>query len=449
MADAPNQRSEDRRQRTDGRNQKSESEPRPSAGLISDFRPLTAGAGPFAVAAVGLLAAFALFQAVATNNFPDFFIYRAGSDIGLHGESPYRLGPIRERVLVQFPDAAPKPEDTEQEKADSFVNNCGFFLPPQAVIVFAPYTLVPYPVAKVLWALTIGAAGAGCVLVLRVFGGSPPRSLSEQLIPCFLLLNFLVVGVVMVGQTTILAAGCVVVGQWCFERRWPVLGAVLWAIPFVKPHLALPLIPLAWHLGGWKRAAAVAGVVAGLNAAGLAVARVSPFDYLDFLAASHEAVVFNQVWRNHEITSWNRLLLVVTEPAGRPVVVRQTAWTALGAYLVWGGLVAGRVGLAGVRPSAAWAAAAAVAGAVECPQVLGYEALVLLVAVPWVRELFAGGWRGRGWLAVLVLGSQAAVPYQAANTVGVTFHRPLAVALFAALVLVGPVRPVRADNESV
>jgi hypothetical protein len=396
---------------------------------------------PFAVAAVGLLTAFALFQAVATNNFPDFFIYRAGSDIALHGESPYRIDPIRDRVLDQFPDAKPKDDAPEEEKRDSFVNNCGFFLPPQAIIVFAPYTLVPYPVAKVLWAITIGASGAGCLLVLRIFGGGPPRSLSEQLLPCFLLLNFLTIGVVMVGQTTILCAGCVGVGQWCFERKWIILGAVLWSIPFIKPHLALPLIPLAWYLGGWRRAAAVAGVVAGLNVAGLLIARVSPLDYVNFLQASHESVVFNQVWRNHEIASWNRLLFVVAELLGREVVVQQTAWTALGAYLVWGGLVLARVSLAGERPSPAWAAAAAVAGAVECPQVLGYEALMLLIAVPWVRELFAGGWRVRGWLAVVVLVLQAAVPFQAANTIGATFHRPLAVMLFAVFVLAGPIAP--------
>lgn len=394
----------------------------------------------FARVAVAGLTAFALLQALAANNFPDFFIYRSGSDIALHGESPYRLDPIRERVLDQFPDAAPKPEDTEQEKADSFVNNCGFFLPPQAILVFAPFTLVPYPVAKVLWAIVVGASGAGCLLVLRIFGGRPPRSLSEQLLPCFLLLNFLTIGIVMVGQTTILCVGCIAVGQWCFERKWAVLGALLWSVPFIKPHLALPLLPLAWYLGGWQRAAAVAGVVAALNGAGLLIAHVSPLDYANFLKDAHESVVFNQVARNHEIASWNRLLLVVTEWLNVPVAIQQTAWTALGAYLVWGGLVLARVTLAGELPSPAWAAAAAVAGAVECPQVLGYEALLLLLAVPWVRELFAGGWRVRGWLAVAVLALQAAVPFQAAHMVGATFHRPLAVALFALIVLVGPLK---------
>jgi hypothetical protein len=394
----------------------------------------------FAVAAVGLLTAFALFQALTQNNFPDFFIYRAGAELALQRQSPYRLEPIRERVAEQFPDANPKPTDTEQEKADRLVNNCGFFLPPQAVVVFAPFAAVPYPVAKVLWAAVTGLSAAAVLLLLRTFGTRPPDSLIGRLIPLFLLLNFLTIGVVVVGQTTLLCVGCVVAGQWCFERRWPLLGALLWAIPFVKPHLALPLLPLAWYLGGWKRAASVAGVVAGLNVAGCLIAGVTPQDYLQFLADSHRTVAFNLVERNYEITGWNRLLFVVSEWLGRPVVIQQSAWVTLGSYLVWFGLVIGRVAAAGEWPSAAWAAAAAVAGAVVCPQVLGYEALILAVAVPWVRELFAGGWRVRGWAAVVVLGSQA-IPFQVADKVGIDFHRPLGVALFAVLVLVGPITP--------
>ncbi|CEF48229.1 unnamed protein product [uncultured bacterium] len=409
--------------------------------------PRPADAGPFALAAVGLLTAFALLQAVTQNNFPDFFIYRAGAELGLHHESPYRLDPIRQRVAEQFPDSTPQVGDTEQEKEDRLVNNCGFFLPPQAVGVFAPFAAVPYPAAKVLWALTTGLSAAAVLLLLRTFGTRPPDSLIGRLIPLFLMLNFLTIGIVVVGQTTLLCVGCVAAGQWCFERRRPLLGAVLWAVPFVKPHLALPLLPLAWYLGGWKRAAAVAGVVGGLNLTGCLIAGVSPREYLEFLGASHSTVAFNLVERNYEITGWNRLVFVVTEWFGRPVAVQQTAWVTMGSYLVWFGLVIGRVAVAGEQPTAAWAAAAAAAAAVVCPQVLGYEALMLAVAVPWVRELFAGGWRVRGWAAVVVLGMQA-IPFQVADKFGIDFHRPLGGALFAVLVLVGPIRVSR-DPEGI
>ena len=285
--------------------------------------------------------------------------------------------------------------------------------------------------------MVIGLSAAAVLLLLRTFGTSPPHSLIGRLIPLFLLLNFLTIAIVFIGQTTLLCLGCVAAGQWCFERKWPILGAVLWAIPFLKPHLALPLLPLAWYLGGWKRAAAIAGVVAGLNLAGCLIAGVSPGEYLEFLRSMHGSVAYNRVERNYGITGWNRTLFVVSAWFDRPVAIQQTAWVTLGSYVVWFGLAIGRVAISGKLPSAAWAAAAAMAGAVVCPQVLGYEALMLAVAVPWVRELFVGGWRFRGWAAVIVLGMQA-IPIQTLDAVGFTFHAPLGAALFAILVLVGP-----------
>ena len=101
--------------------------------------PITRPPSPvFGYAAVGLLTLFALLQALAQNKFPDFFIYRTGAELALHRESPYDLNKIRAAVGAQFPDANPKDTDTENEKADRLVNNCGFFLPPQAVVVFNP-----------------------------------------------------------------------------------------------------------------------------------------------------------------------------------------------------------------------------------------------------------------------------------------------------------------------
>ena len=81
--------------------------------------------------------------------------------------------------------------------------------------------------------------------------------------------------------------------------------------PFVKPHLALPLVPLAWFLGGWKRAAGLVAVVAGLNLAGGALTG-SPLlvlDYLRELAGRHQAVTFNRAADNPQISSWNRALI--------------------------------------------------------------------------------------------------------------------------------------------
>src|SRR5206468_3895753 len=79
--------------------------------------------------------------------------------------------------------------------------------------------------------------------------------------------------------------------------------------------------------------------------------------------------------------------------------------TIVAGFLVWFGLVVGRCAATNATPSPAWAAATAV-GAVFFAQVLVYELLFLAVAVPWIRGLFASGWRVRAWLAVLLMAVQ-------------------------------------------
>jgi hypothetical protein len=380
-----------------------------------------------------------MLQAVATNNFPDLFIYRLGAEIGLRGESPYDLPRIRAAAAAQFPDPDPKPE--------SFIYNCGYFLPPMAILVYAPFAVLPWPAAKLAWAVACGVAGYAITKLPGLFrrpDDPPPTGLVWLLVPFLLLLNPFILQIVMVGQVTVVSLGCVALGQWAFERKRPVLGTLLWSVAFVKPHIALPLVPLAWYLGGWKRAAGLVVVVAALNLFGATLAGGSPLflrDYLAFLPTGHKEVMFNQARLNPQITSWNRLLFALGGP-----LVELTAVTTLGGYLVWFGLAMGRCAIGGKPPSPAWAAAAAVAGAVVCSQVLAYEMLFLAVAIPWVRELFAGGWKALGWAAVLLLGVQLIpVPVE---TLVFDFYRPAGAMAFATLVLVGPVAPVGHEASS-
>jgi hypothetical protein len=390
------------------------------------------------LAAVGLFTAFAVARAANPHTFPDFFIFRLGSELTARGENPYDLAKVRAAVAAQFPDPDPKPT--------SFVNNCGYFLPPAATVLFLPFAALPWREAKVAWALLQGLAAVAIATLpqrLRRPGDPAPAGLLPMLVPLVLLLNWLPLDVVTVGQFAVVFVGCVAGGLWCFERggRWVWVGVLLWAAAFVKPHVALPLVPLAWYLGGWRRAAALVAAVAALNLLGATLAGGSPLflrDYFAYLGTGFGAVVYNRAELNYEMTSWNRLLFVTTG-----VLVEQTAATAVAAYLAWFGLVALRCRAAGVRPSAAWALAAAAAGAAWCPQVLGYEAFVLVLAVPWVRDLFAAGRRGWAAAAVLLLALQA-VRFGTLHAVGFEAHRPVGVALFALVVLAGPPRPGRA-----
>jgi hypothetical protein len=427
-------------------------------------------------AGIGLLAAlllgsFALFQALATNNFPDLFIYRIGPLLVSEGRTPYDVPLVRSRVDEQFPEGRAlagglyqirdqwNPEFPEPKSAeDSLVNNCGYFPPPLAIVVYLPFAVLPWGGAKVLWAVVTALTAWAVARVpdqFRAPGQPPaPQTLVWLIVPLALVLNPLAVATVVVGQTPLWSVACVIAGQMCFDRRRMWLGAAFWAIPFVKPHLALPLIPLAWYLGGWKRAAAVLTIVAALNLIGATLAGGSPLylkDYLDYVPTAHKEVLYNRAERNPQITSWNRLLFSLGGP-----LIELTIVTTVAGYLVWGGLVLGRVALAGEKPSASWAVAAAVAGALTCCQVLGYELLALTLAVPFIRDLFAGGWKWRGWAAVLLLLSQQVpIPFEALQRAAgdapppiihwalvlVESSRPLGAMVLAVLVLIGPVAP--------
>ncbi|MFO0799282.1 MAG: glycosyltransferase family 87 protein [Gemmataceae bacterium] len=388
-----------------------------------------------AAAAALLVFAFGVFQARTANVAPDLFIYRLGSQLGLRAENPYDTAAVRPAVVEQFPElntgAAPLGE------------NCGYFLPPGAVVEFAPFALLSWPDAKLLWAVVNGLAAyavARVVTVARPAGQPSGPDLVRLLVPFALVLNFLALAVVTVGQTTLVAAGCVVVGLVAFGRGWNVAGAVLWALPFVKPHVALPLLPLAWFLGGWKRAAGVLLVVGGLNLLGAMFVGGTPLFLLDYVkqaGAGHQTVVFNRAELAYEMTSWNRLLYLAS---GERVLVEQSAATMLLSYAVGFGLVALRCVAARTRPSEAWALAMAAALAVVCPQVLGYELVGLVVTIPWVRDLFAAGRRGWGLAAVLLLGVQL-VPFPTMQALGVEWHRPGGAMAFALMALCGPLRP--------
>ena len=64
--------------------------------------------------------------------------------------------------------------------------------------------------------------------------------------------------------------------------------------------------------------------------------------------------------------------------------------------------------------------------------------MILALAVPWVREASANGYRFVGGLGTALLVAQL-IPFGTFANLGITFHRPLAVAAFALLVLAGPV----------
>lgn len=423
--------------------------------------PPAAPRWPAAAAAV-VFFAMALARALGpADEYPrDLFIYRLGAELALRGENPYDIPKVRARVAAEFtPDDAAKAFTSSHRLVEgdlavwvvrlwtdtavnSFPLNCGYFLPPAAVVLYLPFAVLPWKAAMVAWAAANGVAGyavARVVTVLRA-PGTPVPLLLATVGPFVLLLNPITPIIVFpVGQTSVVCLGFVVAGLVAHDRGRPYLMAALWAVPFVKPHLALSLVPLCYFLGGWRPTALLLALVAALNGAGATLVGGSPAflkEYVDFLPQVRDAVRYNRVQLNAGISSWNRLLYGF----GGPLVELSLA-TTLAGYLVWYGLLVGRCAGTGARPSAAWAAAATAAGAALCCQVLVYELMVLVVAVPWLRDLFVGGYRTWGFVGTALVGAHL-VSRVFLEEIGLVGHHPLAVALFALVVLTGPTNPV-------
>lgn len=336
------------------------------------------------VVGIGLLFHFAMLV-VKTNegDQADLFIYRAGSDLALHGQSPYNLTNIQGVVAERFP---PK------MKTD-LAYNCGFFLPPQAIPIFTPYTLVPWKAAEILWGTLLGIMALLTASLAWTFGRSPERQgRGWEWVVATVLVNPLTRLTMLVGQTGLLFVGCVALGQWLHERGRPRLAALLWAVPFVKPHLALFLLGVAFALDGWRRVLAIVIAIAGLNLLGILLSGPDwrmPWDYLELLRYGHKAVLYNQVAESRQITSWNRLLFVLNGPA----IDLGFGGTLIG-YAIWSLAVWLRVRLSGLSASPAYVLAMGAVGGVLVCQVLGYELLVLCLLASLLLQWLDSGKRG-------------------------------------------------------
>jgi hypothetical protein len=386
--------------------------------------------------------------AVGENHHEDLWIYSSGPWLAMNNQTPYDVANIHTRVEERWPD---------DENLDG---NSGFFLTPQALFVYAPWVAIPWDIAKPLWcAFSIGLAAAA---------GWGMRKLSDAPLPGWftaaavvaVLLNPMALFVLIVGQSTLLVLSCVVLGEVAYRAGWKRMGCILWAVCFIKPHIAFPLLPLAWYLNGWKRIAEVAAWAGALNVLAGMVFFGKPLfvlDYLKCVQEGHQTVEFNRVGVNKQITGWNRLLVAGGGPALDLGMVGTLVSYAV--LLVVAGLRC--VVFGKVTPTRDWCFAIAGCACLHCCQLLPYELPMLCLAVPFVVRLIASD-RIRDRLAAVVVilpaafafldGGDGSPYYQLlARTVGGTqletllqSHRSIGVMLTTAVVLItGPMSPTR------
>ena len=325
--------------------------------------------------------------AVEDNHGEDLWIYTSGAALGLRGESPYDTPKMHARVAEQYDDV-------------DLIDNNGFFLTPQAILVFAPFVPLPWIAAKLLWCGIMIALSAAVAWKLQAFvpGAFPPWFTAAAAV--VILCNPLSLFVLIVGQTTLLIAACAVLGQAAHNASWKRIGALIWAVAFIKPHLAIPLLPLAWFLSGWRRPVEILAWVAGLNLLAAMIVTGSPgflLDYLNYLQGGHQSVEFNRVDVNRQTTGWNRLVVA----NGGPVWELGMLGTLLG-YGVWFGLIWARNRWK--KPSPSWALAACAVGAPLCCQLLPYELTLLVLILPYLGELLASDHHRDRFAALVIAG---------------------------------------------
>lgn len=338
-------------------------------------------------------------RSMTANPQIDFFVYRTGAQLGLEGKQPYFNPLLQERVAAQFP-----------EDETGFASNCGFFLPPQAIVVFLPFAKMDWGQAQVLWFIVLTTMGFLCGLLAYSFGRSQEHLGSGwPIIVLAVWMNPITMPSLVVGQTTLLFVGCIVLGHYAFENDSPRLGTFLWSITFIKPHLALPFLVLAWVLGGWKRpfgiglAVVAWNVLGGLIVTGTLEGAYALFrTYLEYLGAGHKQVIFNLVAENYQIPSWNRMLAAAGGPA-----IDLKIWMTLTGFAVWGLLVAGRMwrarALGRDRLDPAYLAAVTAVGSLFFPQVLAYEMIILALLTPLILQHFDANRRGDAYALIAML----------------------------------------------
>lgn len=327
--------------------------------------------------------------AIPENHHEDLWIYAAACDLAWHGTSPYDTDRIHAKVAEQFPDDP------------DFIENSGFMYPPSALLVFAPLTLVPWAAAKVLWCVAAMVAGVTAGWTLTRFSDRKLPGWFAGAAVAAVLLNPLSMFTLIVGQTPLFFVAAVAVGQWAEVTGRRRLGRLLWAVAFIKPHIALPLLPLAWYLSGWRRAAEIVVWAGAMNVAAGLLTVGNPLlvlDYLTYIQHGHQSVLFNRVGVNPQITGWNRLVVA----NGGPAIELGMKGTLAG-YAVFAGLVWARIRIVGTKPTASWMVAVAGCAALACCQLLPYELPLLALILPHLGELLTSERRADRLAAVAIL----------------------------------------------
>lgn len=196
------------------------------------------------------------------NAWIDFRAVYAGTRCLIHGHNPYKVNDLEREYLSE--DGQRPPDSPFYLQAITLYVNV-----PTTFVVVAPFALLSWGPAHVLWMLATGLAFILAILLVWRAGASHAAPLST-LLACILAVNC--ASVFAAGNTAGIVVGLCVIAVWCFlENRFVRFGILCLAVSLaIKPH-DVGLIWLYFVLAGGanrKRAlqSAVITAVIGLTA---------------------------------------------------------------------------------------------------------------------------------------------------------------------------------------
>ena len=216
----------------------------------------------------------------------------------------------------------------------------GLFYPPQAYLIFYPFSRLPWFPALAFWTVFVTLAFLACGSLTWTFdlesqGRSP---VVAALIIAAFLLNPITELHFANGQTTLIMCAGVALGQWARRRGYFWLAAFFWSFAAIKPQLGILLCGVTLFAGGWRFCVATALMTLGLNALGGLVTTGDPLMMLGMWKGGQSHVV-NIVFNSAEsvdVISWVRVVYVLTGN-----VIALTPVRNLAGIFFWMGLVLG------------------------------------------------------------------------------------------------------------
>jgi hypothetical protein len=350
----------------------------------------------------------------------DFFWYYLSARAPMTGHSPYEAArdwydfddPVFHDASVAYFRWLGMNEEIGRRIIMEYFDRSGLtgvLYPPQAYLVFLPFSRLPWNMALGAWVVLLTSACLACGTLAWSFDREPSlrTPMAGIWIVAVVLLNPLSLYSMAYGQIVLVICASIALGQWAIRRGYYCAGVVIWSFCLVKPHLGFPFLVLSYILGGWRQfrdvcfAAAILNLVSGLVLIGDPTMVIDDLRSLQGSAVqSYMSDKYSRV-ENDEIVGWDHILWVLGGPS-----ITLKGWGILAGYATWGLLLASRVyrsGRPGCHP--AFYLAAAVSASLACAHTHNYDMVLLWLLIPYMLWL----WDNRHPRDVYFLGALIAV----------------------------------------